>query len=231
MCYIKPVQTGTEHDAAKITEIASLAGNDNIKQLLKVKTLNSWLLPASPHLSAKREAKPIPTPASIAKDVFANLENAPMINIVETAGGVLSPCPDGSLQANLYHMLSLKRQFKTLLIGDPNLGGISTTLTAYEALTSRFIFPDVICLISSPENERVRENYGYLERYFQQGKGKGDLHQVKLVRIHTDVPAEDQSLTPYYSNPSVELDFSKVVNALGVVESKDNMHRLSNTTT
>ncbi|KAI4965285.1 hypothetical protein ZWY2020_054897 [Hordeum vulgare] len=53
--------------------------------------------------------------------------------LVETAGGVASPGPSGTLQCDLY------RQFRlpTILVGDGRLGGISCTLSAYETLLLR----------------------------------------------------------------------------------------------
>ena len=53
--------------------------------------------------------------------------------LVETAGGVLSPGPNGSLQADLYRPLRLP----AILVADPRLGGISASLSAYESLALR----------------------------------------------------------------------------------------------
>lgn len=54
-------------------------------------------------------------------------------SIVETIGGPLSPGPSHSLQADIYRPLRLP----VLLVGDTRLGGITTTLSAYESLTLR----------------------------------------------------------------------------------------------
>mmetsp|Transcript_27041 Transcript_27041/g.84978 ORF Transcript_27041/g.84978 Transcript_27041/m.84978 type:complete len:169 (-) Transcript_27041:89-595(-) len=56
------------------------------------------------------------------------------LDIVETAGGVLSPAPSGTPQADVYKELDAKR---VLLVGDGKLGGISGTLTSYESLVQR----------------------------------------------------------------------------------------------
>jgi dethiobiotin synthetase/adenosylmethionine--8-amino-7-oxononanoate aminotransferase len=53
--------------------------------------------------------------------------------LVETAGGACSPGPSGSLQCDLMRPMRLP----AVLVGDGQLGGISTTIAAYEALDAR----------------------------------------------------------------------------------------------
>ena len=58
--------------------------------------------------------------------------------LVETAGGVLSPAPSGSLQADAYAPLfAAGAAPAAALVGDGRLGGISATLCALEALRAR----------------------------------------------------------------------------------------------
>ncbi|ORZ20477.1 pyridoxal phosphate-dependent transferase [Absidia repens] len=52
---------------------------------------------------------------------------------LETAGGIHSPVMSGTSQADFYRSLRLP----TVLVGDSNLGGISTTLTSFESLHIR----------------------------------------------------------------------------------------------
>lgn len=52
---------------------------------------------------------------------------------LETAGGIYSPVQSGTPQADFYRPLRLP----SVLIGDGNLGGISTTMTSYESLLIR----------------------------------------------------------------------------------------------
>ena len=56
-----------------------------------------------------------------------------MMALVETAGGLLSPCPSGTTQAFVFRPL----RFPADLVGDSKLGGISSTLPACEALNIR----------------------------------------------------------------------------------------------
>ncbi|CAM9543659.1 unnamed protein product, partial [Ectocarpus fasciculatus] len=53
--------------------------------------------------------------------------------LVEAAGGVLSPAPSGSLQADTFRPMRLP----VLLVGDGKLGGIGATLSALESLRTR----------------------------------------------------------------------------------------------
>lgn len=56
-----------------------------------------------------------------------------LFTVVETFGGVLSPGPNTTLQADLYRALRLP----VILVGDSRYGGISSTLSAYESLRLR----------------------------------------------------------------------------------------------
>ena len=55
------------------------------------------------------------------------------IALVETAGGVCSPGPSGTLQCDLLRPMRMP----AILVGDGNLGGISTTLTSLDVLSMR----------------------------------------------------------------------------------------------
>ena len=55
------------------------------------------------------------------------------IALVETAGGVCSPGPSGTLQCDLLRQMRMP----AILVGDGNLGGISTTLTSLDVLYMR----------------------------------------------------------------------------------------------
>ncbi|GFS40666.1 adenosylmethionine-8-amino-7-oxononanoate transaminase [Actinidia rufa] len=59
--------------------------------------------------------------------------NVGVFSVLETAGGVASPGPSGSLQCDLYRPFRLP----AILVGDGRLGGISSTISAYESLKLR----------------------------------------------------------------------------------------------
>ncbi|KAI7896454.1 pyridoxal phosphate-dependent transferase [Mucor mucedo] len=80
---------------------------------------------------------------------------------LETAGGIHSPVMSGTPQVDFYRSLRLP----TLLVGDSNLGGISTTLTSYESLLIRGYDIPTILLFDQPQyknhtliNTRVQKN-------------------------------------------------------------------------
>ena len=105
-----------------------------------MKTLYSWDTAVSPHLAAALEGKPL-NDEDLRKGIVEALECplppscAAHIDLLETAGGVLSPGPSGSAQADIYE--NLHEDMCCVLVGDGRLGGISATLTALESLTIR----------------------------------------------------------------------------------------------
>ena len=80
--------------------------------------------------------------------------------IVESAGGILSPAPSGNLQADVYRPLRLP----VALVGDYHLGGISATVSAYEALTIRGYDVSLHLIFEDEEYQNSR----YLDQYFRE---------------------------------------------------------------
>lgn len=123
--------------------------------------------------------------------------------IVETAGGVHSPTPSGASQADLYRPLRLP----VWLVADPKLGGISSTISAFESLHVRGYDLDSVLVF---ENEKYR-NHDYLREYFQK---KG----VQAISIRSpppqlkDVQEDEQSLSEYYEKVSKSLDIAALLN-------------------
>jgi dethiobiotin synthetase/adenosylmethionine--8-amino-7-oxononanoate aminotransferase len=82
------------------------------------------------------------------------------LSIVETAGGVLSPGPSGTPQADIYRSLRLP----VVLVGDRKLGGIAATISAAESLKMRGYDVDaVVCF----NDESKYHNAEYLTDYFR----------------------------------------------------------------
>lgn len=122
----------------------------------KATTLWSWLHAVSPHMAAAEEGFPVSDSALLGgvanslaafSQAFIGSEAAAhgfhKWAIMETAGGVASPGPSGTLQCDLYRSLRLPG----LLVGDGKLGGISSTITTYESLLSRGYDIDAIVLL------------------------------------------------------------------------------------
>ncbi|PWN39503.1 PLP-dependent transferase [Ceraceosorus guamensis] len=129
--YLKPVSTGPDHEADE-GHIHRFAPG------VHASTLVQYGEAVSPHLAAARSGRAIPSDAQLVYDTHAHIQRiaaAPHRKAsalyLETAGGVHSPTPAGGSFAHALRPLRLP----TLLVGSCALGGISTTLSAYDALT------------------------------------------------------------------------------------------------
>ncbi|KAL5699264.1 Bifunctional dethiobiotin synthetase/7 [Ranunculus cassubicifolius] len=108
---------------------------------LVCKTLYGWSEAISPHLAAEREKAAVEDEMLLEKlkkclragvgDEGSNGKD--VWTAIETAGGVASPGPSGTLQCDLYRPFRLP----VVLVGDGRLGGISGTISAYESLKLR----------------------------------------------------------------------------------------------
>ncbi|KAI9096460.1 pyridoxal phosphate-dependent transferase [Phlyctochytrium arcticum] len=141
--YIKPVQTGfpVDSDARHVKTYAPGVETD---------VIFTYKEPAGAHLTAVREGKPV-SDVELLRATEDRLARAaaypdPAIAFLETAGGVNSPVMSGTLQCQAYRPLRLP----SLLIGDSTLGGVSTTLSAYESLLIRGYDIAGILMFDSP---------------------------------------------------------------------------------
>ncbi|CAM6083387.1 unnamed protein product [Calypogeia fissa] len=131
-------------------------------------TIWSWYEPVSPHLAAEKERATVDD-SSVLSTLTASLQSFVKTNcdsdgnanlgkwaIVETAGGVASPGPSGTLQCDLYRPLRLPG----VLVGDGRLGGISTTISALDSLRVRgYDIAAVILLDSGLRNDQPLMTY------------------------------------------------------------------------
>jgi len=153
--YIKPVQTGTDFDEDKVRRAvvlpdANFSGN----------TLFHWPTPCSPHLAAAGDSVSNAGVTAALTSALLDPEYTQHMTLVETAGGVLSPGPGQDrlmTQADLYQPLfapsgNNEHKIPVLLVGDANLGGISTTLCAFEALVSRGYNVHGVCMAAQMGN-------------------------------------------------------------------------------
>ncbi|OAY69706.1 Bifunctional dethiobiotin synthetase/7,8-diamino-pelargonic acid aminotransferase, mitochondrial [Ananas comosus] len=110
---------------------------------LVCKTLYAWNEAISPHLAVEREGMAVGDAAlraavgsclgSFVRGLGDEWKGTRVWRVIETAGGVASPGPSGTLQCDLYRPFRLPG----ILVGDGRLGGISSTISAYESLTMR----------------------------------------------------------------------------------------------
>ncbi|KAJ3066793.1 hypothetical protein HDU98_009932 [Podochytrium sp. JEL0797] len=155
--YIKPIQTGFPADSD-----ARFVASFN-KDIFTT-TLHTYTDPVSPHLAAIIEKRPLTdetflqtTRSAISSCLTRMDSNKNGLVLVETAGGVHSPSAGGTLQSDVYKSLRLP----SILIGDPKLGGISTTLCSYESLRARGFDVPLILMFENTRylnHEIVRAN-------------------------------------------------------------------------
>lgn len=109
--------------------------------------------------------------------------------LLETAGGVHSPTPSGSSQADVYRPLRLP----VILIADHRLGGISSSISAFESLRIRGYDIDSVLLFENAQYQ----NHEYLGEFF----GK---HGIPTVALPPPPPRRDalhedeQAMNEYY---------------------------------
>ncbi|KAF4556261.1 Aminotransferase class-III-like protein 3 [Elsinoe fawcettii] len=159
LLYLKPVQTGSDR-SADVTHLRRFVPD------IQHKTLFKWEQPVSPHLAARYGGPP-----HADGDILTAVHEAIVAEasdgdarwaLIETAGGVLSPGPSGTLQADLYRPLRLP----ALLVGDSRLGGIGSTISAYESLFLRGYDVHGIILF----RDQIYENSDYLVEHFRRHK-------------------------------------------------------------
>ena len=99
---------------------------------------------------------------------------------IETAGGVHSPTPTGTTQADFYMPL----RCPVVLVGDFNLGGISLTISAFESLTLRGYDVEMVLMFRN----RKHDNYQYLSDYFREHH-----HGIPVFALGDPPPAKQTS--------------------------------------
>ncbi|KAF2085394.1 onanonoxo-7-onima-8-eninoihtemlysoneda [Saccharata proteae CBS 121410] len=159
--FVKPVSTGPL-DEADDGHVSHHAKGVNTKCLFQFEN------PVSPHIAAALSKKETPTDESILSKIRNYLaeraheadhpDTKPAWALVETAGGVHSPGPSGKSQADLYRPLRLP----VILVADSRLGGISSTISAYESLLIRGYDVEAVMMF----RDEVYRNHGYLMSYF-----------------------------------------------------------------
>ncbi|KAI5361724.1 putative aminotransferase class-III, pyridoxal phosphate-dependent transferase, major [Septoria linicola] len=192
--YLKPISTGPLEEA---DDHHNKSFNGNI---VDSKCLFQFDDPVSPHLAARAMGKNLPdaeVQAAIYDELKSYVTGQQGIAILETAGGVLSPSPSGSSQADLYRPLHLP----SLLVGDHRLGGIATTISAWESLHVRGYDVPAIALFAGQRYQ----NYEYLKDYF---------HDRQVATFAVDEPPERQTsaeadreaMQEYYQKTSEHAD-------------------------
>ncbi|KAF8907364.1 pyridoxal phosphate-dependent transferase [Gymnopilus junonius] len=164
--YLKPVSTGplTDADDHHVTRYTK-----SLAKSIHAECLFRYDEPVSPHLAAKLKGDITgditpPSDGTVVSSVANRIREHAMSTsrhshmYIETAGGVHSPALSGTSQADCYRPLFLP----TILIGDSNLGGISSTIASYESLLLRGYIIDTVLLF----RDEYYQNAEYLKPYF-----------------------------------------------------------------
>jgi dethiobiotin synthetase len=136
--YWKPIQAGLEGE----TDTQAVARLGEVETLPETYRFH---LPASPHLAAAREDVVIEKQALMPPD-------APRV-VIEGAGGVLVPLTRTLLAADLFTLW----QIPVILVATTQLGTISHSLTAIEALKARGVLLHGIAFVGDAhaDNETI----------------------------------------------------------------------------
>jgi bifunctional dethiobiotin synthetase / adenosylmethionine---8-amino-7-oxononanoate aminotransferase len=198
--YLKPISTGPDNEADD-RRISHFSPTTETKCLYQFKEA------VSPHIAA--QSSPPFSDETILKGVQDHLASCAKGGgtlLLETAGGVHSPTPSGSSQADLYRPLRLP----VCLIADHRLGGISGTISAFESLHVRGYDLDAVCVFRDEEYM----NYVYLREFFgKQG--------VKLVAVPQppgrgeDEREDGERMAGYYESVGKGGEMEELISVLG----------------
>ncbi|OJD38104.1 adenosylmethionine-8-amino-7-oxononanoate aminotransferase [Diplodia corticola] len=162
--YLKPVSTGPadQSDIRQFQRFFARMYPSKYNRYLNTKCFVEYDEPVSPDIAAAHSKQPPMSDSqlqSLIHNYISRCSDKPGWLFCETAGGVHSPGPSGTSQADLYRPLRLP----AILIGDSNLGGISATVSAFESLRIRGYDVEAVLLF---KNEQY-QNHEYLSTYFQ----------------------------------------------------------------
>ncbi|ODH46183.1 dethiobiotin synthase [Paracoccidioides brasiliensis] len=188
--YLKPVSTGPdcERDDRHISRFA---------RHVSCKCLYTFDRPVSPHIAAI--GKKCPNDREIIEAVSQTLngwaQHGQGLALVETAGGVLSPGPNGTPQSDVYRPLRLP----VILIADSKLGGISSSIAAYESLVLRGYDIDAVAVLE----DNYYQNHEYLEDFFASKKSIPVLvfsqpPEKKLTSNGYPAENDEEAMSKYY---------------------------------
>ncbi|KAG0173475.1 hypothetical protein DFQ28_007128 [Apophysomyces sp. BC1034] len=198
--YLKPVQTGypVDSDQRHVKNYASSVHTD---------TLYAYPDPVSPHLATEQPPQDDKVMEKTKQKILEYVRQAKQGGslFLETAGGIHSPVMSGTSQADFYRPLRLP----TLLVGDSQLGGISTTMTSYESLLVRgYDIPEILLF----DNQKYRNH---------------ELMSRRLDKVDvTTVPAPPRPLEdPVHEATSMEKYYAQLdEHLLPVIERLDQKH-------
>ncbi|KAJ6113412.1 hypothetical protein N7523_006729 [Penicillium sp. IBT 18751x] len=204
--FLKPVSTGALDDA-----------DDRHMKRYGAGTLTKCLYqfdePVSPHIAAKlKSVSDDDLLSSIHKTLSDWARSDIDFALVETAGGVHSPGPNGNSQADLYRPLRLP----IVLVADSRLGGISSSISAYESLLLRGYDIQSVLLF----RDEYYQNHEYLRDFFN----KKSIPLVPLpapptrpAQLDADSRLRDEeAMSAYYQKVSRESEILRLLEEMTI---------------
>ncbi|KAK7697920.1 hypothetical protein SLS57_012536 [Botryosphaeria dothidea] len=199
--YLKPVSTGPLEEADHAHVLSYLrrrksVGSQDRQLFYSAKTLVQYEEPVSPDIAAALSPQGVVSDASLLAKLHAaamSFSATPGWLFCETAGGVHSPAPSGTSQADLYRPLRMP----SILVADSRLGGISATISAFESLRIRGYDVEAVLMFKDDKYQ----NHNYLSNYF-------NTFGIPLKAInkpperHTNPEKEQNIMLSYYRSMS-----------------------------
>ncbi|KAJ3495317.1 hypothetical protein NLG97_g3476 [Lecanicillium saksenae] len=191
--FLKPVSTGPLNEA----------DDHHIKKFtngINYHTLIQYGIPVSPHTAALASGEPIPSDSSVLARCREHASERAKAGkgwlFMETAGGVHSPGPSGTTQADLYTPL----RAPVVLVGDAKLGGISQTIASFEALRIRGYDVQSVMLFQ----DKKYQNYLYLADYFLQKYNIPVMSLQEPPERHENEARDVEAMKEYYEQRTEE---------------------------
>jgi dethiobiotin synthetase/adenosylmethionine--8-amino-7-oxononanoate aminotransferase len=132
--------------------------------------------------------------------------------LVETAGGVHSPGPNGNSQADLYRPLRLP----IVLVADSRLGGISSSISAYESLLLRGYDIQSVLLF----RDDYYQNHEYLRDFFRNKSiPLVPLPAPPAMPLELDADSQlrdEEAMSSYYQKVSQESEILRLLEEMSV---------------
>ncbi|KAF2753008.1 PLP-dependent transferase [Pseudovirgaria hyperparasitica] len=183
--YIKPVATGPEQTLDHV-HIKRHANN------VMVKCYQKYSQPWSPTRAAEWERNAARNAdystgfrelddSKMLKILADDLNRPGSYSIVETFGGVMSPLPSGRAQADFYRSFRLP----IVLVGDSKLGGVSSTVSAFESLTLRGYDVEQLVFFGNEPHQNDRDVRTYLNLY-------GYSQLARNIIVLPPIPPQEQ---------------------------------------
>lgn len=143
--------------------------------------------------------------SAVSNYLSSSATEGPGTVILETAGGVHSPTPSGSSQADLYRPLRLP----ICLVADHKLGGISASISAFESLHLRGYDVDAVLQFQDSKYK----NNEYLKDYFER-RGIATIALPPPPKREETAAEDEERMAEYYEKMSKYDTVEEVVSSL-----------------